>query len=264
MSKGYKAGRKPLRLNRTDRILTESEERENKIWQQMRVIEYLNEMPVINLYSDGVEADDIISLAVQNRKYQGWNKIIVSSDKDFYQLCDDETVVYRPIQKQVLNKPRIIEEFGIHPRNFALARAIAGDKSDNLPGVSGVGLSTIAKRFPFFSEDKDFFVEDIVTFCKQVKSPLKVHLGILENVDLIKNNYKVMQLASPLIPVQIMTKIKNNLENFVPMFNKSGVDVMMIKDGFGAVAWAELYGTFRRIMNDTLVDQDPIMQLFMR
>ena len=250
MSKGYKAGRKPLRLNRSDRVLTESEERENKIWQQMRLIEYLNEMPVINLYHDGVEADDIISLAVQNKNYRGWHKIIVSSDKDFYQLCDDETVVFRPIQKEVLNKPRIIEQFGIHPRNFALARAIAGDKSDNLPGVGGVGLSTLAKRFPFLAEDKDFFVEDMVEFCGTVDKPLKVHIGILENEELIKNNYKVMQLASPLIPVQITKKIKYNLDHFDPMFNKSGVDVMMIKDGFGAVAWAELYATFRRICVD--------------
>ena len=45
---------------------------------------------------DGVEADDLISLAVQDPTYKGWHKIIVSSDKDFYQLCDDETVVHQP------------------------------------------------------------------------------------------------------------------------------------------------------------------------
>ena len=251
MSKGYKAGRKPLRLNRTDRVLTEAEERENKIWQQMRLIEYLNEMPVINLYHDSIEADDIISLAVQHKKYSGWNKVIVSSDKDFYQLCDDETVVLRPIQKEILNKPRIIEQFGIHPRNFALARAIAGDKSDNLPGIPGVGLSTVAKRFPFLREDKDFYVEDLIRFCEQIEKPLKVHEGVIDGGDVIKSNYKIMQLASPLIPVQTSKKIKYNLENFVPMFNKSGVDVMMIKDGFGALDTSELYSTFRRICIDT-------------
>lgn len=250
MAAGYKAGRKPLRLNRSDRVLTEHEEVENKIWQQTRLIEYLNEMPVINLYHNGVEADDIISLAAQNKKYTGWNKIIISSDKDFYQLCDDETVVYRPIQKEVLNKPRIIEKFGIHPRNFALARAIAGDKSDNLPGVSGVGLGTIAKRFSFLSEDREYLIEDVIRSCMEVDVKLKVHTGILDSEELIRNNYKVMQLYSPLIPVQIANKCKFNIENFEPMFNKSGIEVMMIKDGFGATNWTDLYANFNRICVD--------------
>ena len=53
-------------------------------------------------------------------------------DKDFYQLCDDKTVVYKPVRDEFLNKKRIVEQFDIHPNNFALARAIDGDKSDNL------------------------------------------------------------------------------------------------------------------------------------
>ena len=54
-------------------------------------MEMLNEMPFIQLVSDGIEADDVISYVVQNQKYRGWQKIIVSSDKDFFQLCDNET-----------------------------------------------------------------------------------------------------------------------------------------------------------------------------
>jgi 5'-3' exonuclease len=199
---------------------------------------------------DGVEADDLISLAVQDPTYKGWHKIIVSSDKDFYQLCDDETVVHRPIQKQVKNKPRIIEEFGIHPRNFALARAIAGDKSDNLPGVGGVGLATIAKRIPFLIEDRDVTVSEVVGFCEGVENQLKVHTAITENEELIKMNYSIMQLYSPLMSVQDRNKIRYALENFQFMFNKTEVEKMMIIDGFGAGNWSELYSTFRRICVD--------------
>ena len=90
---------------------------------------------------EGVEADDLIGYTSASSIYKGWQKVIVSSDKDFFQLCDDETVVLRPIQKEVLNKNSILEKYKLHPSNFALARAIAGDKSDNLPGVQGVGLA---------------------------------------------------------------------------------------------------------------------------
>ena len=146
VNKNYKEGRKPIRLNRNVRNLTEDQEIQNKVWQQMRLMEMLNYMPVIQVVSDGIEADDVISYVVQNKKYKGWQKVIVSSDKDFFQLCDDETVLYRPIQKTFVNKPRILDEFGIHPTNFAMARAIAGDNSDNLEGVRGVGLKTIANK----------------------------------------------------------------------------------------------------------------------
>jgi DNA polymerase-1 len=250
ISKSYKAGRKPIRLNRTDRILSEGQEMENKIWQQQRLIEYLNETPVIQMMLEGVEADDLISLAVQDPTYKGWHKVIVSSDKDFYQLCDDETVVHRPIQKQIKNKPRIIEEFGIHPKNFALARAIAGDKSDNLPGVGGVGLATIAKRIPFLIEDRDVTINEVVEFCEGVENQLKVHTAISENEELIKKNYSIMQLYSPLISVQDRNKIRYALDNFQFMFNKTEVEKMMILDGFGAGNWSELYSTFRRICVD--------------
>ena len=64
----------------------------------------------------------------------GWKKTIISSDKDFFQLCRDDVQIYRPIQKKIVTKQSIIDDFKIHPNNFALARAIEGDKSDNLPG----------------------------------------------------------------------------------------------------------------------------------
>jgi hypothetical protein len=62
-------------------------------------MEYLNEMPVIQLVADYTEADDVIALVINHTKYTGWRKTIISSDKDFFQLCRDDVQVYRPIQK---------------------------------------------------------------------------------------------------------------------------------------------------------------------
>jgi len=99
-------------------------------------------------------------------------------------LCDGETLVLRPIQKQIISEKTLIEEYGIHPKNFALARAVVGDKSDNLPGVGGIGLPTIKKRFPFLSEDKGYDIESIVSYCKKKNlscdldvEDIKVHFG---------------------------------------------------------------------------------------
>ena len=154
IDKNYKAGRKPVRLNRDIHNMTAGEQEDNKNWQQERLIEYLNEMPILQSYVENVEADDIIALASQSQALSEYHKIILSSDKDFIQLCDDSTILYRPIQKEILNKKRILDQFEIHPTNFALARAIAGDKSDNLPGIGGAGLATVSQAisFPFRGE----------------------------------------------------------------------------------------------------------------
>ncbi len=86
MNKNYKDGRKPIRLNRNIKNLSDNEDLENKIWQMTRLVEYINEMPVIQLLLDGVEADDIISAVASHQSVKDYNKIIVSSDKDFIQL----------------------------------------------------------------------------------------------------------------------------------------------------------------------------------
>lgn len=231
--KEYKEGRKPIRLNRDIRNLSEEEEIENKIWQQTRLFEYLNTVPIIQLMLDGVEADDIISHVAQHQEYKGWEKVIVSSDKDFYQLCDNETVVFRPIQKEVKNKPSIIKEFGIHPVNFALARAIAGDKSDNLPGVEGVGLPTVAKRLPFLANDKSYTLNDIYDHCSNTDSGIKAYENITKQFDKVKLNYKMMQLYSPIISAQGVSKLNHSLSKFDWHFNKTEFRKMMIEDGFG-------------------------------
>ena len=100
MDKNYKAGRKPLRLNRAFHNLSENEVLENKTWQQVRVMEYLNEMPIVQTIIPEIEADDVIAYVVSMSSLKGWQKVIVSSDKDFFQLCDDETVLFRPSQWQ--------------------------------------------------------------------------------------------------------------------------------------------------------------------
>jgi 5'-3' exonuclease len=248
VNKGYKEGRKPIRLNRDIRNLTDNEEMENKVWQQTRLFEYLNNLAVIQLMLPAVEADDIIAQVVQSPQYSGWQKVIVSSDKDFFQLCDGETVVLRPIQKEIMTSSTIVEKFNIHPSNFALARAIAGDKSDNLPGIRGAGLATIAKRFSFLSEDRSHTLTKILQHCEKVEKPLKVHTEILENKELIQENYKLMQLYLPSISVQGKGKIKYAIENFVPELNLTNFRAMSLEDGFIELAFDELFTTMKRMV----------------
>jgi len=246
-NKNYKEGRAPIRLNRNFKVLSEEQEKENKIWQMYRVFEYLNNFPVIQLVADEVEADDLIAYVCQYSQYKDWQKVIVSSDKDFFQLLDDTTVLHRPIQKKYLYKQNIVTEYGIHPVNFALARAIAGDQSDNLSGVPGVGLKTVSKRLPFFAEEKSVMIPQLIEFCENQTHSIKAFKAICEYEKLIKENYSLMQLYTATLSAQTKEVVRWTIEQFQYTFNKTQTDVMMVKDGIIDNSWIDLIASFKRM-----------------
>lgn len=247
MNKDYKGGRKPVRFNRRLIELDEKQQAANKGWQQVRLMEYLNQMPVIQLIADYTEADDIIAHAINNKQYEGWMKTIISSDKDFFQLCRDDVQIYRPIQKKIVTKDSVLEEFKIHPKNFALARAMAGDKSDNLPGIKGAGLKTIAKRFPYLIREDVYETSDIIRDCTMAAKKLKIHENIQKEEQLIKDNYRIMQLYYPNIRPMNRALIDKAISDFEPTFDKIKFTQMLFEDDAGGINFNDLQQIFRNI-----------------
>ena len=247
MNKDYKGGRKPVRFNRRAVEIPEDKEEANKGYQQVRLMEYLNEMPVIQLVADFTEADDIIALVINHERYNGWRKTIISSDKDFFQLCREDVQIYRPIQKKIVTEQTVVEDFKIHPRNFALARAIAGDSSDNLPGIKGAGLKTIAKRFPYLSREDEYEVSDIIRDCAMQGKKLKIHENIEKSQKLIKDNYAIMQLQYPNIRPMNREIIKKAINDFEPYFDKIKFSQMLLEDDALTLKFNDLQQVFRKI-----------------
>lgn len=247
LNKDYKGGRKPVRFNRRLIELDDKQQDANKGYQQVRLMEYLNQMPVIQLIADYTEADDIIAHVINNNQYNGWRKTIISSDKDFFQLCRDDVQIYRPIQKKVVTKNSVLEEFKIHPKNFALARAMAGDTSDNLPGIKGAGLKTIAKRFPWLGREDVYEVSDIIRECAMTGKKLKIHQNIEQNEKLIKENYQIMQLYFPNIRPLNRAFMDKAVEDFEPYFDKIKFTQMLFEDDAGHLNFNDLQTVFRNI-----------------
>jgi len=252
LKKDYKAGRKPIRLNRDIRHMSEQQEMENKIWQQTRLIEYYNQVPIIQFMFKSTEADDIIAYISHMNGLEDTEKLIVSSDKDFFQLLTTKTVQYRPIQKEILNQNSILEKFNIHPANFAMARAMVGDKSDNIDGVDGLGLKTVAKRFPFLKESKSATFTDLLEHCEQraEKTNVKAYQKVLENEDILRRNYHMMQLYTPILSIDAKNIIRDTIKNPDCSFNKTELIKMMMKDGFGEINFLELFQHFNKISID--------------
>ena len=235
-NKNYKVGRKAPRLNREYTFASPEEERENKYSQLVKLTEYLDNLPILQLSLENVEADDIIAWLCHCNEYADWQKLIISNDKDFIQLCDDKTVLVRPGKnEEVLNKNKVLEQYSIHPRNFAWARAITGDKSDNLEGVKGLGLATVAKRFSFLSENKDYGLKDILTHAKNNNSKIKAYQNVLDSEEIIASNYEIMQLYTSTISSQGVNKLKYAIKNDGVNLNRSEIRKMLLKDGIGTL-----------------------------
>ena len=90
---------------------------------------------------DGYEADDLI--AVISRR--PGRHIIVSSDSDLYQLLNDDVSIYDPGKRINITMESFSEQYGVGPGQWAMAKAIAGDTSDNVVGVPRVGIKTAIK-----------------------------------------------------------------------------------------------------------------------
>ncbi len=252
--KEYKDGRKPVRLNRNQDNLTDDQQNDNKLWQQLRLLEYINQMPIIQFLEPGIEADDLIAFIAQSGKYSDWNKVIISSDKDFIQLCNEKTVLFRPVQDKIETWKSVVDEYNIHPNNFALARSLAGDKSDNIEGLGGVGLKTVAKYLPFLKESKSYMIPEILKYCEDKNNEKKVSTKFyqlcLDNEEKIKLNYSVMQLYSPNISVQVAQKVRTIIDDNELELNLTKIKTMMIEDGFGDTNFEEMYAVFRRMISD--------------
>lgn len=248
MAKQYKEGRKPLKLNRAYSGMNALEESQNRYDQMSKILNYLNQMPIVQLMIDDVEADDVIAYICHMQSLSEKVKIIVSMDKDFYQLCDEKTMVYRPIKNEFLTTKRILEQFKIHPNNFALARAIDGDKSDNLSGVKGAGLKTIAKRLAFLSEAKSHNLDDLFNYCKTNRGDVKLYQDILTFKDTVELNYKLMQLYAPALSYKNSQHVRESIDNFLPQFNRTEVLKMMVVDGIAEYKWDALFQKFRSII----------------
>ncbi len=254
--KEYKEGRRPLQLNRSyDR--SEQEDLENKIWQQTRIFEYLNEMPISQLLVDSLEADDLIAFLVKSALYADYQKIIISSDKDFYQLCDNKTVIYRPNASKgntYYTKTKLLEEFNIHPNNFALARAMEGDKSDNIDGLKGVGIKTVAKRLPFLVEEKQYLMEEVFNYCKDNLKSSTFYEKVLQGKEKIKRNYKIMQLYNVALTPHYREQIAWQIDNFDFSFNKLEVMRLIDYDGIANMDIDELLRFCNKISQENRVE----------
>jgi DNA polymerase-1 len=121
----------------------------NELAEQMPIIkEILSAMNIHIAEKEGYEADDIMGTLSRYGEKQGLEVVIVSGDRDTFQLATDKTTIKIPRTKagktetEDFDRNKVLETYGVEPKQLIEVKGLQGDTSDNIPGVPGIGPKT--------------------------------------------------------------------------------------------------------------------------
>jgi DNA polymerase-1 len=123
----------------------------------------------------GFEADDLIATYVRIACERGASATIVSSDKDLMQLVTDHVTMYDTMKDRRIGISEVIEKFGVPPEKVVEVQALAGDSTDNVPGVPGIGVKTAAQLITEYGD-----LESLLSRAGEIKQP-KRREALVEN-----------------------------------------------------------------------------------
>jgi DNA polymerase-1 len=187
-------------------------------------------LPVTFLSIDGIEADDTITYISEMYKDTSKRITIVSTDRDFYQLINDKVQIWSPIKKQMYTVETVINEFGIHPNNYVVYRSFTGDKSDNIPGISGIGPKTILKLLPELTSPVEFGIDQVIEKSTRLLTESTKYKTISNNKEILYKNFLLMNLKELDIPAQNKSNIRKIVESEIPMLNKNEFRKLFMED----------------------------------
>ena len=216
----YKSGRENQKITNWGAFDNVEEEHDAKVDQMVRIIQYLRTLPVKTVSIDKVEADDIIAyLSHKALKQPGDKAVIVSSDKDFLQLINDQVIVYRPMEKRFYTKEYFQNKYKMSPQNFIIYKTLLGDSSDKIVGVKGLGEKKLHKLFPELST-RDVSWQDILDICEKKFKDHIIYARIIQEVNELEKNYKIMDLSNPMMDENDKTFLSEFVEskdlNYLP------------------------------------------------
>ena len=148
------------------------------------------------------EADDLIATYVEQILDEGAKVTIVSSDKDLMQLFKKKVRIYDPMKNKFISNDDVINKFGVGPDKVIDVQSLAGDSTDNVPGVPGIGVKTAAELIKEYGN-----LENLLKNANKIKQN-KRRETLLENKDKALVSKKLVTLKND-VPV------KDKLTDFV-------------------------------------------------
>lgn len=203
---GYKANRKGMPEELAD--------------QMPLIKEILRAMNIDIVEKEGYEADDILGTLSRYGEEQGLNVTILSGDRDTFQLATEHVTIRIPRTKggktetDLFDRNKIIETYGIEPKQLIEVKGLQGDTSDNIPGVPGIGEKTALSLIQKYSS-----IDNLYDKIEKDEDDLKG-----KQREKIKENKEIAQLSRTLGTINLEVPIEDTLEEFkVEEWNKEEV-----------------------------------------
>ena len=178
-------------------------------------------IPYIEL--KGYEADDIIATYSNQASNEGWTVDIISSDKDLMQLVNDNVKMVDPMKMVNIGREEVLKKFGVYPEKVIDVQALAGDSTDNIPGVPGIGIKTAAELINEYGD-----LDTLLGKAEEIKQP-KRRENLINYADLARISMKLVTLSKDIKEIESF----NNFKRRDIDINK--LKTFLIKQGFNSL-----------------------------
>ncbi|MBZ6111470.1 DNA polymerase I [Streptomyces olivaceus] len=180
--------------------------------------ELLDSMNVTRFAVEGFEADDVIATLATQAEAEGFDVLIVTGDRDSFQLVSEHTTVLYPTkgvsELTRFTPEKVFEKYGLTPAQYPDFAALRGDPSDNLPGIPGVGEKTAAKWINQFGS----FAE-LVERVDEVKG--KAGQNLRDHLESVKLNRRLTELERQVELPKSVTELER------PAYDRKGVAMIL-------------------------------------
>ena len=144
----------------------------------------------------GFEADDLIATYTKEAINEGAEVTIVSSDKDLMQLVSDRVTMFDSFKNKRIGPDQVHEKFGVYPKKVVDVQSLAGDSSDNVPGVPGIGIKTAAQLIQEFGD-----LDTLLARASEIKQN-KRRENLIEHADKARLSRELVRLRDD-VPLTI-------------------------------------------------------------
>ena len=182
-------------------------------------------LPVVEM--EGFEADDLIATYATLAQDKKKKVIIISSDKDLMQLVDDNIILFDPMKQFWINEDKVFEKFGVYPNKVIDVQSLAGDSSDNIPGVPGIGVKTAAELINQFDN-----LDQLLSRAVEIKQN-KRRENLIQFADQARLSRSLVTLKKD---VSVISKIEDfkintllDTKKLVPFLKKHGFKSLLNK-----------------------------------
>ena len=181
----------------------------------------------------GFEADDLIATYAALGEAAGMETVIVSSDKDLMQLVRGGVTMLDPMKQRRIAGPEVEERFGVTPDKVVDVQALAGDSTDNVPGVPGIGVKTAAELINTYGD-----LDTLLASAGEIKQPKRREnlINFAEQARISRDLVRLRDDAPTPLPLEELKRTERDMDRLIAFLKAQDFKRLLTRVGAPAEA----------------------------